>query len=338
MSKDFANIDGGSAAASSGQRPWNSKGIKVPGLMTVEEALIAGRANWDVTRESIMLADLNMTPVADHWATCRNGPETDDDGVIKKIPLGIVGKKYTIVQNREAFSFFDYAIEEGVACIETVGVLGNGQTVFAVAKLPKTFEPTPGDPIEAYILLITTHDGSGSIQALFMPYRLSCTNMLIGVMKGAKNIVKIRHTKSAQSRLKMAHELMGVSDAYWTNLAACYSKLAMSNMVRLDVIEFIKKLFPGQMKEIVKNGVAKKEEVVSTRTKNNRLKVFGLYEGEAKGSRFAPGTKWQAFNAVTEYIDHERSIRKTSNAWESSVFGSQAQNMRQKALNLLLAP
>jgi len=335
---DIAKIDGQDGWAAAGHKPWHSKGIKVPGLMTVKEALIVGRADWEVTRVPLMLQNLSMTPVENFWATVRNGPETDEGGDIKQIPLGIVGKKYTIVQNHEAFDFFNTAIYEGVACIETIGVLGNGETVFAVAKIPQTFEPVPGDPVEAYILLITTHDGSGSIRAIFMPFRLSCTNMLIGVIKGAKNIVKIRHTKSAQSRLKMAHELMGISDTYWKNLSDCYKQLAMSNMNRLDVIEFIKKLFPGQTKEVVKNGVAKKEDVVSTRTKNNRLKVFGLYEGEAKGARFAPGTKWQAFNAVTEYIDHERSIRKNSNAWESSVFGSQAQLMRQKALNLLLAP
>lgn len=316
-------------------RPWHKKGTRVPGLMTVNEALLFGNANWLVTKEPLMLATLDMTPIPNHYATVRNGPETNTCGDLIKTPLGVVGERYTVVQNYEAFDFFNTAINSKAACIETIGVINNGQIVFAMAKLPKTFEPVKGDPIEAYILLTTSHDGSGSIMATFTPYRMVCSNMLNGMIRGSKNVVKIRHTKSAKVRLDQAHKVLNASDKYWSNLADAYRQLAMQNMTRLDVIQFIEDLFPGTKKEIVKGGVKIQEITVSTRTTNNRQSVLELYEGDAKGSHLAPGTKWQAYNAISEYLDHERSIRANTNRWESSVFGSQAQNTRQRALNFL---
>lgn len=334
MDNDFTKIDGGYGMAS--VRPWHKKGTRVPGLMTVNEALLFGGANWLVTKEPLMLATLDMTPVNEHYATVRNGPEVNECGDLIKTPLGVVGERYTVIQNHEAFAFFDNALDAKVACIETVGVLGKGEVVFAMAKLPKTFEPIKGDPVEAYILLTTSHDGSGSIMATFTPYRMVCSNMLNGMIRGSKNVVKIRHTKSAKARLDQAHKVLNASDKYWSNLADAYRQLAMQNMTRLDTIAFIENLFPGTKKLIVKNGVTKEQVVVSTRTANNRQSVLELYEGDAKGSHLAPGTKWQAYNAISEYLDHSRSVRTDSNRWESTMFGSQAQNMRQRALDLLL--
>ena len=69
--------------------------------MTVSEALLCGRANWEVTKEPLMLASLDMTPVEGHYATVRNGPEVNDCGDLVKTPLGVVGERYTISFNEK---------------------------------------------------------------------------------------------------------------------------------------------------------------------------------------------------------------------------------------------
>ena len=57
--------------------------------------------------------------------------------------------------------------------------------------------------------------------------------------------------------------------------------------------------------------------------------------GEALGSTSAiAGTPYQMYQAVTQYIDHERSIRKDTDRWEASVFGS-GEAMRQTAFSEL---
>lgn len=127
--------------------------------------------------------------VPGYFATVR----TDTDQV-----LGMVGKDYKIVQNTDAFTFFDSIVGgDGIMC-ETAGALGSaGQKIFITAKLPDYIKVGSDDLIEKYIFLTTTHDGSGSITAAFTPIRVICQNTLSMALSSCSNVVKIRHTDSA---------------------------------------------------------------------------------------------------------------------------------------------
>lgn len=339
---NIAQIDGKDSFSYTGEKPWHHKGVKIPGVMTVNEALVAGNLDWEVEKLPIMTADSEMVAIPNVYAIGRRGPETNYDGSKSFIPFeSTVKGRYTIVQNSDAFEFFNSAIADGVACIETVGALGNGEKVFAMARIPKPFEPIPGEHMEKYILLSTSHDGSANIMALFTTIRVVCWNTLTAALsegKAADNMVKIRHTKSAQRRIEGAHLLLEKSEAYWDRLAEVYKSMAMKDMSRLDVIDFIAKTFPGKKMKVesTKGGVIEIEQV-STRTQNNRDKVTELFDGGAIGTngRIA-GTTYQMYQAVTQYIDRERSIRGDTDRWEASTFGS-GEAMRQKAFRELVS-
>jgi phage/plasmid-like protein (TIGR03299 family) len=253
------------------------------------------------------------------------------------------------VQNREAFDFFNHAIEKGAACIETMGALGEGERVFAMAKLPEDFEVSKGDPIERYILLCSSHDGSMNIQAMFSNVRVVCQNTLNAAIRGARQIVRIRHTKNAKSKLEQAHKVLAASDKYWGRLNEAYKVLALKDLSRMDTLLLLEELFPGKAKKTSKEAeededsfAALEEEegsdspiVAATRTVNNRNKVLALFDGQAIGSAQAGKTAWGLYNAVTQYIDRDRSVRKDTNRWESSVFGS-GTALRQKAFDSLI--
>ncbi|NVM62121.1 hypothetical protein FHW88_000397 [Mucilaginibacter sp. SG538B] len=67
--------------------------------------------------------------VPDFFATVRTDTEQ---------PLGVVGKDYEVVQNVDAFSFFDSIVggKDGIL-YEIAGALGkNGERIFITAKLP----------------------------------------------------------------------------------------------------------------------------------------------------------------------------------------------------------
>lgn len=85
-----------------------------------------------------------------------------------------MGKDYLIVQNAEAFEFFDAIVGNGNGIqYETAGALGNGERIFITAKLPDYIRVGNGDDVvEKYIFLTTSHDGSGSITAAFTPIRI----------------------------------------------------------------------------------------------------------------------------------------------------------------------
>lgn len=88
----------------------------------------------------------------------------------------MVGKDYHIVQNRDAFAFFDAIVgDENGILYETAGALGNGKRIFITAKLPDYIRVGNGDDVtEKYVFLTTSHDGSGSITAAFTPVRIVC--------------------------------------------------------------------------------------------------------------------------------------------------------------------
>lgn len=348
---DIAKINGTDSFAYAGEKPWHRKGTKIPGLMTVEEALKVGNLDWEVEKRPIMTADPEMVIIPNCYAVGRVGPETNSDGSKAFVPFeSTVKGRYTIVQNVDAFNFFNTAIHDGAACIETVGALGNGEKVFAMARVPGGFEPIPGEHMERYILLSTSHDGSANIMAAFTTVRVVCWNTLSAAIteasasqkkrkKGSKrnDIVKIRHTKSAQKRIDEAHLVLESSKAYWDKLSEAYRQMVKKDMTRLDVMAFVEEMFPGKKTKLPSaNGGFVEVEQVATRTQNNREKVLDLFEGQALGSNSRiSGTTYQMYQAITQYIDHERSVRNDTDRWEASVFGS-GEAMRQKAFDKLL--
>jgi phage/plasmid-like protein (TIGR03299 family) len=345
MTANIAKIDGKDATAWTGAMPWHKLGTKLPGLLTPEQALIAASCNYEVVKVELGVVDSGCPEyygiqIPNTFSTGRLGPELMDDGVTPQfIPFeGSVKGRYTIVQNIQAFNFLTPALGKDIAYLETVGALGNGEKTWAMAKLPDTFEALPGDPIQQYILIANSHDGTGSILACMTPVRVVCQNTLSMAISGATHLVKIRHTKSANKRVDQLHKLLEASDNYWERLKEAFKTLQMRDMTQLEVIDFIETMFPGKREKV--NGV--EVDTVPTKTANMRTAVLSLFEGNAQGSDKAGRTHYGMFNAYTEWLDGtnpseslRRSIRKTSNYWEASMFGSGV-NKRQDAYNMLI--
>src|SRR5690606_14134757 len=154
---------------------------------------------------------------------------TDTDEV-----LGVVGNDYKIVQNTEAFTFFDAIVGGGDGILyETAGALGNaGQRIFITAKLPDYIRVGREDLIEQYLFLTTSHDGYGSITAAFTPVRVVCNNTLNAALRSTTNCVKIRHTLGAAERLREAHKLLGITHQLAEDLGELFnhwSKIRISD-------------------------------------------------------------------------------------------------------------
>jgi Domain of unknown function (DUF932) len=66
--------------------------------------------------------------------------------------LGIVGERYRIVQNEEAFEFVDQLLGSSLH-FETAGGLDGGRRVWVLATLPEHVE-VGGDPVRPYVLLM----------------------------------------------------------------------------------------------------------------------------------------------------------------------------------------
>ncbi len=111
-----------------GDVPWHSLGTKLDKLATAAEAIEAAQLDYLVEKHPLFAKVGNVyLPVPDRFGTVR---------MDEKKVIGDVGARYTVVQNNEAFTFFDSLVGEGEAIYETAGVLGDGERIWIMAKLP----------------------------------------------------------------------------------------------------------------------------------------------------------------------------------------------------------
>ena len=264
-----------------------------------------------------------MREVPDRFATFRT-----DNGT----PFGIVGSRYEIVQNRDAFSFFDAIVGEGEAIYETAGALGNGETIFITAKLPTYIRVGSNDDIEKYLLLTSTHDGSGSIQAMFTPIRVVCNNTLNAALKSNASRVTIRHTKSVHDNLKKAHVILGITNKLSEELAGIFNNMAKVRITDKQLMDYIETVVLGDTLE----RMMKKDEKfeLSTRSSNIMANMTKYaYEHPTQQLATTKGTAFGAYQAVTGYYSNIKSYKDAEAKMSTLLMGSTYDTM-QKSLVL----
>ena len=228
------------------EKAWHGLGTIVQDYPTSVEALQFAGLDYRVEKRKLFTldnADIISKSVPDYYATIR----TDNENV-----LGVVGKDYEVVQNTDAFNFFDSIVGGDGIQYETAGALGKGERIFITAKLPNYIKVGKDDLIEQYLFLTTSHDGFGSITAAFTPIRIVCNNTLNAALQNHSNAIKIRHTVNAKERLETAHRLMGITNKLSAELESIFNRWTK---VRINDTE-VKKLIQLAMvpnKEVLQN-------------------------------------------------------------------------------------
>lgn len=200
--------------------PWHGLGKIVAEAPTSEDAIHLAGLDWDVVQQKIYLED--GTEIKDAYANVRS---TDNK------PLGIVGNRYQIVQNVEAFSFTDSLLGEGVK-YETAGSLKDGKTIWLLAKLPDKYEIL-GDKIDPYIVFTNTHDGTGSVKVAMTPVRVVCNNTLNMALHSATRTWTTRHTGDINKKLTDAQNTLQLAQNYMNETKVLFEKL---NAVKMNDI------------------------------------------------------------------------------------------------------
>ncbi|MFD2943276.1 DUF932 domain-containing protein [Flavobacterium notoginsengisoli] len=317
------------------EKPWHNLGQIVQDYPTSAEAITHAGLDFEVEKRRLFTPSAPIVTqddiisgrldIKDYCSTVR----TDTDTV-----LGVVGKDYHIVQNRDAFSFFDSIVGGDGILYETAGALGNGERIFITAKLPDYIRVGKDDLIEKYLFLTTSHDGSGSITAAFTPIRIVCANTLNAAMQSKTNTVRIRHTSNAKERLEQAHKVMGIADNLTANLEAVFNHWTK---IRVTDKEF-KKLIQHAMapgKEVLKKLQEGKNEQLSACFNNMVDDAFeyGMSHPTQQTTE-TKGTVFGVYNAVTGYFQNVRKYKSGEAKLASILMGGTAQLRGQAAFNI----
>lgn len=306
------------------EKAWHGLGQIVQDYPTSAEALKFAQLDYEVTKEKIFTG---TTPIDTHFANIRK-----DTGEV----LGVVGKDYEIVQNIDAFNFFDAIVGGDGIQYETAGALGKGERIFITAKLPSYIKVGKDDLIEQYLFLTTSHDGYGSITAAFTPVRIVCNNTLNAALRNHSNSIKIRHTANAKDRLEQAHKLMGISNQLSGQLETIFNNWTKVKVTDPELHKLIQlALVPN--KEVLDNINTGKWDELSTCFNNICNSVYEYAQvSPTQQTETTNGSLFGVYNAVTGYFQNVRNYKTDEAKLKSLLLGGTGQARTQKAFNLCM--
>ena len=306
MAHDLESQNGKASFASFREPAWHGLGTVFTEEKNTTEMLQAANLNgWNVRLQDMEIPS-TLTSDKSYQYVLRTNPTNNTQTDV----LGIVGERYVPLQNEDLFSFGDNILDGGGRW-ETAGAIKGGRVVFGSLALERetVLDPTGvADKVKTYLLINTSHDGSIAIQASITPVRVVCANTLnlaLGGKKkknGIKQSFKIRHTQTAEGKIQIARETLGMANAYMDEF----------DIMAKAMIE--KEVSAKQFNDIILAAYAKPEKDVKgaiTKWENKVDLINDIYTGEFNG--MISGNAWGAFNALTERLDWYRSARGGSN-------------------------
>lgn len=293
--------------AFAGATPWHGLGTPLNDEDTTNWQVACEKAglDWEVESVPLVTADDRRDGVS-HVAVRR----TTDNRV-----LGVVGPRYSVLQNRDAFAWFQPFLEAGEARLETAGSLRGGSRVFVLAKLNR--DPlviAPGDEVEKYVLLSHSHDGSLAVRAGWTAQRVVCSNTLAMAHNAdASKLIRVRHRGDVVGSLAAIREVMNLADAEFEATATQYRLLARKPISVSDLKKYVRRVLKID-----------DDPAPSTRIQNIAEEIVGLAEaGRGNDLPAVRGTYWTAYNGVTEYLGYNRG-RSQANRLNSLWYGDAA--------------
>lgn len=312
-----------------GEKSWHGleTNVQTP-VKTVREALAMAGMDWLVDLKPIyrLLDDGSFEQVP-------------GNGVVRLSDnrwLATVGEGFTPVQNATAFDPLQSLIDAGYMSIDSCGSLRGGARVYFNCKLTgEAAEVVKGDHVEGNFLAYQGHDGKLRLGYKHTATRTVCANTLGIATRGddqaaegySRSGVFFAHNSGINTRIETLTQQLKSMAAEFSSGIEAFRDLARKQMHPKAFFETLLGIEERRLKA--------QEEGKDEPTKG-RLTLERLLESydEQPGRQFAPGSAWQAYNAVTFWTDHKRG--RDENRRDNALFGQSAA-LKQKALVLALA-
>lgn len=320
--------------------------VNVENCKTAEDVMSSAELNWQVAKcplvakihsnNGVNNTDNGFVYNDNNYVGCNNAYATYRTDY--NIPLGIVKERYTIVQNSDAFKFFNDAIGKDKAIWQTAGYFGNGERIFVSAKLPNTIVVNGKDPVENYLVFTTSHDGSSGVKILFTPIRVVCQNTLNAAIANATNYVSFKHTNSVHKNIDIAKDILAICERNVFNLEQQYNKFAKAECgdtyaqiifakTILSENDMTNLLQTGHnVHQIIMRDVQAIQDSNISMKKVNVLSEINNYYYEGIGQKEYIGTKWGVLNAISGYYSNVDKSENTKRM-DSLLYGDKANKL-----------
>lgn len=275
--------------------------------------------NWTVSKRPLFAqVDGAWKPIKNKVAIVR-----DDNSQ----PISIVGDGYTIFQNHELEEFSHAIIGEGAAKLENAYVWRDGRKVALQFSFPTYFNVGGADDkIQQYLTLINGHDGLTSLYGMVTAFRLNCSNKIMWMIAKMKssmkigNVIRIRHTASIHDKVVEARKVLGFASESFEEVQPVLQRLAATPLTNVLHKQYINRVLDIE---------AVRPQDMSSRIINMQRSIHNLgVLGRGNNGK----TLWDAYNGVTEYVDHYQ-FRNRNNRTEAINIGSGA-DLKVRALQV----
>ncbi len=302
---------------------------------TAEEVLQNAGLNFDVAIEPLYTS--KGKPIRSKFNRVFR---TDTDTT-----LGVVGKTYVPMQNDRLLGIANELVQRGKINWDRIGMVGEGEKLFASFQLDEGFTIRGWDDVDSYIYLTNTHDGSGGIRVIPSNVTIGCSNQFSHLMAGIKRTgidpkkLVIRHSAKQEDRVAELVEALKIVDMLNQQFVSDAEQLVQIEMSQNERIEFYLDTFGiKQHEDLMKGGKdydANNPYGLTTRGQNTVTKLLEIEAHPTNNHNGNGGTALAAFNTATYMIDHEwtydrKGEKSNDKRVESAIMGTGAR-MKSKA-------
>jgi len=216
--------------------------------------------------------------------------------------LGTVGSNYQIhnLREPEIVGFVQPFMSEMGATIDKVSWFGS--RCFVSLSMPQELKIGGDDNIKCRVEFGTGFDGSLASSLIAGLWRMVCTNGIAVPFdkndKDGAHLYRVRHTKHSVNRLKAAHDAARLLKGYFDRAGVVFEKMLTVKYTEPMLVDALRKL------DGVKEGTDP-----STRTLNRHNRIVELFNNGQGIHEDNQNTLWAAYNAMTEYLTHETTVR-----------------------------
>lgn len=298
--------------------PWHSIGTKVSDDISTDEMLIAAGLDWKVEPKPLF-ADMGdrRIRIPNKFALIR-----DKDAKI----MSLISGGWKPVQNADILGFMRDYVKAGGAKLDTAGALREGRTIWSLAKLEHSFEASPGDRVNGYLLMTGSHEVGRATTIATTSVRVVCANTLAMAERSMSTHYRQNHlsefdVSSAKQAVAAAHESLGRAEKIARQLV----------VLQLSADDAVRKAFaPVLLPNMDEEGVTEMllDPSAMPRSLQEIMNSYALAPGAS------PGTGWGAMNAFTHWADHVAGnlpATRLNNAW----FGANARDKLKVEAKLL---
>ncbi len=289
------------------ETPWHGLGVVLDSPPSIQEGLKESKLDWDVKKLSL-------------YAKTDKEIEVPAQAIMREDTqeiLGVVGMSYEPLQNTEAFDIFDPLVSSGDLLLETAGSLKNGRRVWVLGRINTDGKDVgKDDPVNPYVLLSNSHDGTTAVRFGFTPVRVVCNNTLTAAERASSsNLIRLIHRKGIKENLEELRNMLALSKRSFEASIDAYRWLASRQINQKDLEKYVKIIFSDKPEETYKNFTQDDKDRKLTRSENKVIEFFEQGKGSIAGTNW-----WRGYNAFNEYLLWSRGI-KIDNRIDSAWFG-----------------